>query len=146
VTAVGTLQAALAVEHEVVYGYGVVGAWSGEASRRQAEQALAAHRLRRDALSAQIDAAGATPTPAAPGYPLPFTVDDETSAARLGARLENASAGAGWDLVAASRAGHLMRRDAVRWLSDSTRWLTWWRIAAGSRDFVALPGQPTPSS
>src|SRR3954469_18129261 len=86
--------------------------------------------------------AGARPTPAAGAYGLPFEVVDETSVGRLGAALEESSAGAMWDLLTVSAAGSRLRQDAVSWLAMTTRWLDQWRLVAGEMTLAALPGQP----
>ncbi|HET7312073.1 MAG TPA: DUF4439 domain-containing protein [Mycobacteriales bacterium] len=139
------LQAALSVEHEVVYGYGVVGAWTSNHAQDIAYEALQGHQLRRDALAGRIEALGAVPTPAAVGYTLPYRVDSALAAARLGAALEDAAARAMWALVAASRPAGSIRRDAVRWLAQSADWLSSWRWASGVFTAEVLPGQPADS-
>ena len=141
-TLVDALQAALAVEHQAVYGYGVIGGRTARALQQRAEQSLDEHRLRRDALSRELQSRHVTPTPAAVGYQLPFPVDSSTAAARLAVDLENATAGATWDLVAASAANSSVRRDAVDWLSRTTARLSGWQFLAGGDAVVALPGQP----
>src|SRR5437764_503340 len=82
-------------------------------------------------------------TPAAPAYRPPSPVTDQPSAAGLGARLEEAAAGAMWDLTAAAGARTEPRRMAVQWLAESTRLLDQWRLASGAQDLVPLPGQPS---
>jgi hypothetical protein len=99
------LQAALSIEQQVTYGYGVVGAHS-------------------------------SPSAAPPAYQLPFPVTDAAAARRLAARLEEASAGAAWDLIAAAGSGTGVRRAAVGWLTDAATRGEYW----GSE--LALPGQP----
>ena len=141
-TLVEALQAALAVEQEVVYGYGVVGARSRGASRRSAYAALRAHQQRRDDIAGYLRAAGVQPSPPAPGYVVPFDVIDQQSAGRLGAVLEQASAGAAWDLVAAAGAGSEIRQWTVDRLAATARWLDQWRLVAGEQSLAALPGQP----
>ena len=141
-TLVDALQAALAVEHQAVYGYGVVGGRTARAVQQQAGQSLDAHRLRRDALARELQARHVTPTPAAVGYPLPFPVDTLAAAARLAVDMENATAGATWDLVAASTADSSVRRDAVDWLTRTATRLSGWQFLTGDVTVVALPGQP----
>jgi len=142
VTLVEALQSALAVEHQAVYGYGVVGGRTARLVRQRAGQSLDAHRLRRDALARELQARQETPTPAPVGYPLPFPVDTLTAAARLAVDIENATAGATWDLVAASAANSRVRRDAVDWLTRTTTRLSGWQLLTGDIVVVALPGQP----
>jgi hypothetical protein len=142
VTVDEALQAALEAEHQAIYGYGVVGGRTSGLPRQLAAQCLDAHRLRRDALVGDLQARRVTPTPAAPGYELPFPVGDRASAARLAVSLENATAGVTWDLVAASASDSSARRDAVRWLTLTTGRLSEWQVLAGDETVVALPGQP----
>src|SRR5690242_931727 len=142
-TVVEAMQAALAVEHQVVYGYGVVGARGGKLLRRAAREALLGHEQRRLELERYLRAAGVQPVAAAPAYRLPFEVIDEPSAARLAAQLETAATGASWDVVAAAPSGDEVRGAAVRWLAESTRALEGFRLVEGRRDFLALPGQPS---
>jgi hypothetical protein len=137
------LQAALATEHEVIYGYGVVGAHVHGRLQTSARDALTAHEERRDRLALQIRHRGGRPPVAAPAYALPAPVDDGVTAARLGAQLEAAAAGALWDVIAASGRESKERRQGVAWLAESTRLLDQWRLVAGAQDLVALPGQPS---
>lgn len=132
------LEAALVAEHQAVYGYGVAGARLGGRPRAAALAALDTHRVRRDRLAALLAATGATPPAAAPAYALPFPVRDATSAASLCAALEDACAGAAWDLAAASPARSVARDLAVRWLAQADAAAVGWRGAPGP----ALPGQP----
>ena len=135
-TELAALEAALAAEQAIVYGYGVIGARTREATRAHATNALAAHVLVRDRVTALIRAAGATPAAAEPAYQLPFDVTSTASARQLGAHLEQGAAGAAWDLVAASPAGSATRANAIIWLSQAAQRAAYW----GGRQ--ALPGQP----
>jgi hypothetical protein len=143
VTGLDALEAALAVEHQVIYGYGVVGAHVRGRLEVSASAALAAHEQRRDRLAGQVRRDGGQPTTAAMAYALPMTVDDQATAAALGARLEAAAAGAMWDVIAAVGPQTEERRRSVEWLAQSARLLDQWQLVAGAQDLVALPGQPT---
>jgi hypothetical protein len=135
-TLVAALQAALAVEQQVVYGYGVLGPQFSGAAKSYAADCLQAHTTHRDEVGALVIAAGATPAAPAPAYQLPFQVDDPASARRLAVRLEQASAGAAWDLTSSSSPGTPPRTDAVGWLADAAVRLEHWGAE------LALPGQP----
>jgi hypothetical protein len=135
-TLVEALQAALSVEQQVVYGYGALGAHLTGPLESFAVSCLAAHLAHRDALVALVTATGATPVAASPAYQLPFRVTSRASARRLAVRLEQASAGASWDLVASSDAGSSPRRSGVGWLTDAAVRLERWGAE------LALPGQP----
>jgi hypothetical protein len=136
VSVLSALQAALAAEHATIYGYGVVGAVMRGDDRTYATQALAAHQAQRDRLTAMINAQHATPVVAAPAYRLPTAVGSRASARDLAAHLEEGSAGALWDLIAAAGAGENVRSLAISWLSDAAVRAAHW----GARQ--ALPGQP----
>jgi len=140
VTEVDALVAAVDTENQTVYGYGLAGAHFAGRERAAALAALDAHRARRDQLASMVTQHGATPPTAAPAYAPPFPVVDVPSARNLCAALEDACAGAAWDLVAASGPASQSRSLAVVWLTDSAVAAARWRGAAGSNP--ALPGQP----
>jgi hypothetical protein len=130
------LQAALSIEQQVTYGYGVVGAHLSGKAETYALACLQEHMQRRDDLLSLISGAHSSPSAAPPAYQLPFPVTDAAAARRLAARLEEASAGAAWDLIAAAGSGTGVRRAAVGWLTDAATRGEYW----GSE--LALPGQP----
>ncbi|MFH8386304.1 ferritin-like domain-containing protein [Kitasatospora sp. NPDC018058] len=101
-TSLPALQNALSAEHAAVYGYGVVGAHLPEDQQRaDARTFYAAHQSQRDAWQRLLTTLGATPTPAAGGYQLPFAVTDAPTAAKLAAHLETRLTAVYADLVAA---------------------------------------------
>ncbi|WP_051939926.1 ferritin-like domain-containing protein [Phaeacidiphilus oryzae] len=128
------LQAALAAEQAAVYGYGVVGAHLGGPARGRATDAYQAHRTQRDALARRISAAGATPTPAAPAYGLPFAVNDPASATRLAVVLEERLADVYANAVQAFPAGQ-DRAEAAAALRDAAVRAVRWRGSS-----VPFPG------
>lgn len=135
-TPIDTLQAGLAAEHAIVYGYGVAGGHLVRADLAYVRVSLAVHQARRDQLIAMIEAARASPVPAAPAYQLPFPVTDATSARRLANQLENSGAGRAWDIVVASPPAGTARTLGVSWLTDAAeRSLHWGALPP-------LPGQP----
>jgi hypothetical protein len=135
-TEVAALQAALAAELAIVYGYGVVGAHLAAAAETYASDRLTEHMLRRDKLTDLITAAGATPVTARVAYQLPVAVTDAKSASLLGAHLEQGADGAYWDLVAAAPPSSPTRSLAIGWLAESAVAANQW---GGPQ---ALPGQP----
>lgn len=135
------MHAALRVEYQVIYGYGIAGAHLRGRDQKYAAQRLAAHQLLRDSLLA-IDAADPDRPVAAPAYGLPFPVDSTTSAHALAIRLEDAAAGAAWDLAASGRPGGRARTLAVAALADVATAASRWRARAGEIDDPALPGAP----
>jgi hypothetical protein len=131
------LQAALAAEEATIYGYGVVGAKLRGADRSYATNVLAIHMNVRDQLMALISAAGARPGAARAAYALPNPVTDPTAARQLAAHLEQSSAGALWDLIAASPPQSPTRALTIGWLGEAAVRAAHW----GAQQ--ALPGQPT---
>ena len=141
---IDALQSGLAVEHQAVYGYGLVAAQLRKAERKRALDALEAHQLRRDEIAELITGLRAEPTPAAPAYVPSTPVVDETSARALAAGLEDASAGAAWDIVTAAPASSRSRLLGVAWLADAADRGRFWQLLQGSTP-PALPGQPSAS-
>lgn len=99
------LQAALAGEHAAVWAAGRAAAELPSAQRAVALDELDAHREARDALRAQVIAAGAAPQPAAPAYREPFRVRGASTARRLLALVNDRLAATYADLAAASPPG-----------------------------------------
>jgi hypothetical protein len=137
------MQAALAAEHAVIFGYAVAGAHLAGADLAAAREADAAHRDRRDALSAAIRIRGADPVTAEPAYRLPFPVTGQLPAVRLAATLEEGTAAAWRYLVAAADNADL-RGTAVAALTDAAVRATRWRRRHDpAHAAVPFPGQPT---
>jgi hypothetical protein len=144
-TVAEALAAALAVEDQVIYGYGVAGAHLGGSDRDAALQRLQQHELLRDELAGRLASTGAPTVVPSPAYAVPFPVDSRRSAARLAALLEDGTAGAAWDLVAVSAADSPERRLGVGVLGDAATWSARWHALAGA-PAPALPGQPPAGS
>jgi hypothetical protein len=136
---VAALQAALAAEQKIVYGYGVVGARLPADEQPAITEVWDRHRLRRDRLAGLIRSAGGQPVAAHVAYALPFPVRSPAAARRLAGHLENGGAGAAWDLAAASGAGSAERRLAVGWLAEAAVDAA---TIAGPAWVPAVPGQP----
>jgi hypothetical protein len=138
----GAVRAAVRIENEVIYGYGVVGAHLRDIDRQLAARRLAVHQQRRDDLRAfGTD----LPAPAA-AYEIPVPVIDAASARDLAVRLEDAAAQAAWALVASTAADSRARRLAVDMLGDAGTAAAHWRRRSGRSDDPALPGQPATES
>jgi len=141
-TVVEALQAALAVEHQAGYGYGLAAAHLAGKPYTAALAALADTESRRDRLADLLRQRGLTPAPAAPAYVPPAPVTDASTATALCLRLEHAAEGAAWDLIAAASPGDEVRRLGVTWLgvaaSRAARW-----AGAGAVAEPPLPGQPS---
>ncbi len=141
-SAVEALLAALRIEHQVGYGYGVVGAHLPGRLREQCRHRLDEHARLRDAVTALVRTAGATPAAPEPAYVLPAPIAGRDDALALAIRLEEAVTGAQWDLVAAAAAGSPARRLGVDALAAAATWAARWRVAAGTGASPALPGRP----
>jgi hypothetical protein len=136
------MQAALAAEHAVIFGYGVAGAHLAGAELAAAREADAAHRDRRDALAAAIRGRGAAPVTAEPAYRVPFPVTGQVHAVTLVTTLEEGAAVAWRYLVAAADDADL-RGSAVAALTDAAVRATRWRRRYDPvHAAVPFPGQP----
>jgi hypothetical protein len=138
VTSRAALAAAVRIEVEVVYGYGVIGAHLGGGRLRFAAERLAAHQQLRD----RLQTLGGITAGAAPAYRLPIAVVDAATAAALAIRLEDAAAAAAYAVVAATDAGGAARRLAVDMLTDVAASAARWRAITAATDDPAFPGQP----
>jgi hypothetical protein len=137
------LNAALAAEHAVVWGYGVVGGNAGESLRPAVRQADEVHRARRDALLPLVRRYGGEPVPTEAAYTLPFAVTDQRSALRLAVHLEEGAAAA-WRYAVAATDRRDLRRTALAALTDSALRATGWRLRLpGTPPTVAFPGEET---
>jgi hypothetical protein len=137
---VPALQAGLAAEHAVIWGYGVVGAHVAGALLAQVRDADEAHRTLRDDTVALVARYGGDPVATEPEYALPFPVTDRTSALRLAVHLEEGAAAA-WRYAVAATDDVEVRRFALTALSDAAVRATRWRLALPTTPAtVAFPG------
>lgn len=83
---------ALATEHGVIYGYGMVSAYSSPELNSLVSDAIRQHRDRRDQVVMMLTARSVDAPVAAAGYRLPMPMDSATDAAMLAARMENDAA------------------------------------------------------
>jgi Domain of unknown function (DUF4439) len=139
-------QAALAAEHEALFGYGVLGPALTPADRNTARAFAAAHQALRNATEAGLTAAGRPPVQPAADYPTLYPVADPAVAHRLAVRLEDGCAAA-WRylyLQAASTAGTratALRTSAQAALTASAVRATHWRaLVSPRRATTAFPG------
>jgi hypothetical protein len=132
------LAAALEMEHQTVYGYGVLGPYLTESQRTAARAAEATHRARRDRVEALL---GDTAPTAAAGYALPQPVTDKASALALAALLEDGVTTAYRAALAATEGAH--RKLALDGMIDAANRATAWKRAAGKApSTVPFPGRP----
>jgi hypothetical protein len=135
-------QAALAAEHEAVFGYGLLGPHlDAAADRTLAVGCSNAHEQLRDRTAAALAAAGLAPVQPAADYPQLYPVTDATTARRCALRIEDDCAAA-WRylyLAAASTrdsAGNRLRSAAQQGLNASAIRATRWR--GGSTPFPGI--------
>lgn len=137
---VAALFDAVATEHGVIYGYGLVSAHSTPEENDLVAGAMREHRERREAALEMLEDRGVDPPLPAAGYQLPMQVDNPTDAANLAVRMEEDSAVA-WRAVLEQATTPEQRTFAVTALTESAvtgaRWskvLGVWPIT------VAFPG------
>jgi hypothetical protein len=118
------LQGALAAEHVVIFGYGVLGARLSGAQRQNADLIWNSHRARRDRLRSYVTENGGTPVPAAAAYRLPAPVTSARTAAQLAAKLEDGAA-AGYAGLAGVPDPDLRRYAALAMQEATVRAVRW---------------------
>lgn len=137
---VAVLQAALAAEHAVVWGYAVVGARVDAPLRDEVRRADDTHRRRRDEAAALVRDRGGAPVTTAAGYALPFGVDTADAALRLAAHLEEGAAAA-WRYAVGGTDEPTVRRAAAAALTDAAVRATRWRaVRTPAAASVPFPG------
>jgi len=131
---------AVAVEHGVIYGYGLVSAHSTADLNDLVSDALAAHRAQREEAIARLTARKVSAPIPALGYQLPIKVDGPTAAAKLAVRMEEDTAVAWRAVLERARTGE-DRELAVTALTRSAVTAAKWRDVLGVvPDTVAFPG------
>lgn len=131
---------AVATEHGVIYGYGLVSAHSAPEVNDIVAEAMAGHRkLREDAIARLTDRDVTAPLPAV-GYEIPIEVNTPQDAARLATRMEEDSAVA-WRAVLEQSTTTEDRTFAVTALTQAAVTAAKWRAVLGtSPSTVAFPG------
>ena len=127
---VDVLARALATEHAVIYGYGVLGGRLDLANRPLAAQGEDTHRARRDVLRRMVLDRRGTPPVAEPAYAVPFPVTDVAAALRLAGQLEDGAAST-YRAVVAATDDRMLRQLAVEALQDAAVRATRFRLLAG---------------
>jgi hypothetical protein len=131
---------AVATEHGVVYGYGVVAAYSWPDLDSLISGAIHQHRDRRDQAIAMLAARSVTAPIAAAGYELPIAVNKPDDASRLALRMENDAAVA-WRAVAEQTREAGDREFAVTSLAQSAVLAALWNRVLGNWPITqAFPG------
>ena len=131
---------AAAVEHGVIYGYGLVSAHSAPEVNYLVSAAVAGHRELREEAVAKLTARNiAAPLPAA-GYRMPMEVDSPSDAATLAVRMEEDGAVA-WRAVLEQAKSGDDRTFAVSALTQCAVTAARWRRVLGIvPSAVAFPG------
>lgn len=131
---------AIATEHGVIYGYGIVSAHSSPGVNDIVAEAMAGHRkLREDGIALLSERDVTAPLPAV-GYEIPIEVDTGEDAALLATRMEEDSAVA-WRAVLEQATTSEDRTLAVTALTQAAVTAAKWRTVVGtSPSTVAFPG------
>jgi hypothetical protein len=136
----GALFDAIAIEHATIYGYGLVSAHSTPDVNDLVSAVMAAHRDRREAAIAMLQARSVDPPVPAAGYQLPIEVDNPTDAANLAVRMEEDAAVA-WRAVLEQATDEKDRTFAVTALTQcAVTAARWSRVLGISPITVAFPG------
>jgi hypothetical protein len=136
----GALFDAVAGEHGVIYGYGLVSAHSTPDLNELVSESLAGHRELREEGIARLVARKVTPPVPALGYQMPFAVDNPTAAEKLAVRMEESSATAWRAVLEQAKAGD-DRELAVNALTTAAVTAAKWRAVLGVvPTTVAFPG------
>jgi hypothetical protein len=131
---------AVAGEHGVIYGYGLVSAHSTPDANDLVAAAMAEHRARREQAIARLAARNVAPPLPAPGYQMPIVVDSPVNAAKMAVRMEEDSAVA-WRAVLERATTNEDRAFAVTALTESAVTAAKWRAVVGTQPTtVAFPG------
>jgi hypothetical protein len=131
---------AVATEHAVIYGYGLVSAHSTPEANDLVSTAMAEHRERREAAIAMLEGRSVDAPPPAAGYQLPTQVDNPTDAANLAVRMEEDTAVA-WRAVLEQATTGEARAFAVKALTQAAMTgARWSRVLGVWPITVAFPG------
>ena len=138
---VDALQAALAAEHAAIWVYGLAGAFLPAASRPALTKGSEVHTVRRDATTATLKDAGATPKAAEPGYGIPQPLTNQSSAFTLLVSAETDAAST-WRSVLEHTTDSGIRKTALDALTDAAVRAMSWRQSGGQTPATPpLPGQ-----
>lgn len=138
--AAGALYDAVATEHGIIYGYGLVSAHATPELNALVSSSIAEHRQRRDAAIALLESRDvAAPLPAA-GYQLPGPVRTPAEAEKLAVRMEG-DAAAAWRAVVEQATDTEDRTFGVTAVTQSAVAAARWTQATGAAPVVtAFPG------
>jgi hypothetical protein len=136
----GALYDAIATEHGIIYGYGLVSAHATAELNTLVSSSIAEHRQRRDAAIALLEARDvAAPLPAA-GYQLPGPVRNPGDAEKLAVRMESDAATA-WRAVVEQATSTEDRTFGVTAVTQSAVAAARWTQVSGAGPVTtAFPG------
>ena len=131
---------AVATEHGVIYGYGMVSAHSTPEDNWLVAEAMAQHRERREQALVMLGDRQVGPPLPAPGYQLPTEVSDPGDAAELARRMELDTATA-WRVVLEQAPTPQDRAFAVAAMSAAAVTAARWNVVLGTVPVgTAFPG------
>ena len=131
---------AVAAEHGVIYGYGLVSAHSTFEVNPLVATAMDEHRARREEAIQMLEARSVTPPLPAAGYQVPAPVTNPTDAANLAIRMEEDTATA-WRAVLEQADNAEDRTFAVTALTRAAVTAAEWRgVVEAAPVTVAFPG------
>jgi uncharacterized protein DUF4439 len=136
-------QAALAAEHQAVFGYGLLGVRLRGTQQQLAVACSNAHEALRDATEAAMTEAQLRPEPPQADYPALYPVSDAAQARALAVRLEDECAAA-WRYLyaqaARARATERLAEAQSALTSSAVRAVRWRALASPDQASVAFPG------
>lgn len=136
----GALYDAVATEHGIIYGYGVVSAHATPEVNWLVSSSIAEHRQRRDAAITLLEARDVAPPLPAAGYQVPGPVRDTRDAEQLAVRMEK-DAAAAWRAVVEQATRTEDRTFGVTAVTQSAVAAARWTQVTGTAPVItAFPG------
>lgn len=136
----GALYDAVATEHGIIYGYGLVSAHSTAELNALVSSSIAEHRERRDAAIALLEARDVAPPLPAAGYQLPGPVRTPDEAEKLAVQMEK-DAAAAWRAVVEQATDRADRTFGVTALTQSAvATARWTQVTGATPVSTAFPG------
>lgn len=136
-------QAALAAEHQAIFGYGLLGVRLRGTQQQLAVACSNAHEALRDATEVEMSGTQLRPEPPQADYPALYPVSDAAQARALAVRLEDACAAA-WRYLyaqaALARATDRLVEAQSALTSSAVRAVQWRASASPDRASVPFPG------
>jgi len=131
---------AVATEHSVIYGYGLLSAHSTPEENDLVAASMSEHRERREAAIGMLTGRGIDPPLPAAGYQVPTQLDNPTDAANLAVRMEE-DASVAWRAVLEQATSTQERGFAVQALTQTAVTAARWNSVLGVAPItVAFPG------